>query len=723
MTMRQLPFLLSFLFLCGPSGTAEKVILSPPSGAAEEERKTLAAAALAVKGAEVMEARTFTEPGTGEVMPYRLFKVGNPEAGKKYPLVLLLHHATRGGDDNLRHIRDDMGVGIFCLPATQAKQPCYVLAPQAGGGGKSEVWSEVIWTDLSPNQPWPENPNRNMRLALSILDSVIEEFPVDKARIYISGASMGSYGAHDAITRRPEFFAGAVTICGGYTPKGAPQLLETPIWTFHGDKDETINVQQSRQLFDAVEAAKGQHMIYWEYRGVNHGLARDLAYTNPRVLEWLFARKRELTPPLRVNFPLHVSANRRHLVDERGAPFLVVGDTAWSLFTQLTEREAREYLDDRRQRGFNALIVSLIEHKFSTKAPATIEGVQPFLAPGDFPQPNPAYFDHAHHVIELAHKRGISVWLAPAYLGVHGGDEGFFQEIKKAGPEALRGYGKFVGERFKDLPNIVWMPGGDYAMPTNEMWSGHELALGLREGGAKQLMTAHGCQQTAAQTFGDPDWLDVDNVYSYKSDQWREHHAVYRNAKVRPSVLIEALYENEYADKTDPAKIRRQAWWAMTSGACGQFFGNAPLWHLGGPGYRQSNKPWRDALDLAGSRDHARLGAFFRRLPWTTLEPDLDGKLVVAGAGDGESKVTAARASDGALAVLYIPPTGRDARELTLNLASFASPLRVSWFNPARDVALRTQETPLLNRDGETLRTPGDNGTGVNDWVLTIETR
>lgn len=306
---------------------------------------------------------------------------------------------------------------------------------------------------------------------------------------------------------------------------------------------------------------------------------------------------------------------------------------------------------------------------------------------------------------------------------MHGGDEGFFQEIKKAGPAALRGYGKFVGEKCKDLPNIVWMPGGDYEMPTNEMWSGHELALGLRDGGAKQIMTAHGCSTTAAQNFGDPDWLDVDNVYSYKPDQWREHHAQYRLPKVRPSVLIEALYENEYQDKTDPAKIRRQAWWAMTAGACGQFFGNAPLWHLGGPGYKQSNKPWRDALDLAGSRDHARLGAFFRRLPWHKLAPDLDNKLVTAGSGDGETKVTVASTADGKLAVLYLPPNGQEPRQLTLDLSAFPGPVTAHWFNPAKDAAPKTHDAPLPNRTGEKLRTPGDNGTGANDWVLVLEAK
>jgi len=296
MKLLRLLILSSLFVLCGKSVGAEKVVLSPPTGVEETAPKQLANAPLAVQGTNVTEARTFTEAGTGEVMPYRLFKVGKPEAGKKYPLVFLLHHATRGGDDNLRQINNDMGVGIFCLPARQAKNPCYVLAPQGGGGGKPEAWSEVKWTDLSPQQPWPEKPNRNMRLALSVLDAVVDELPVDTTRSYVSGASMGSYGAHDAITRQPNYFAGAVTICGGYTPTGAPHLLDTPIWTFHGDADETISVEQSRNLFNAVEGAKGQRMIYWEYRGVKHSFAHDLAYTNPDVLEWLFQQKRRAEP-------------------------------------------------------------------------------------------------------------------------------------------------------------------------------------------------------------------------------------------------------------------------------------------------------------------------------------------------------------------------------------------------------------------------------------------
>jgi hypothetical protein len=55
------------------------------------------------------------------------------------------------------------------------------------------------------------------------------------------------------------------------------------------------------------------------------------------------------------------------------------------------------------------------------------------------------YFELAHAVIEKARARGISVWLARRTSGWKGGEEGFFQEIQAAGPDALRSYGRFVG--------------------------------------------------------------------------------------------------------------------------------------------------------------------------------------------------------------------------------------------------------------------------------------
>ena len=67
------------------------------------------------------------------------------------------------------------------------------------------------------------------------------------------------------------------------------------------------------------------------------------------------------------NLLLKVSKNGRYLVDQRGNPFLVVGDSPWSLIVQLDEKDRETYLEDRQKRGFNSLIVNLLEHKFCTR--------------------------------------------------------------------------------------------------------------------------------------------------------------------------------------------------------------------------------------------------------------------------------------------------------------------------------------------------------------------
>ncbi|HVV72874.1 MAG TPA: DUF4038 domain-containing protein, partial [Verrucomicrobiae bacterium] len=367
------------------------------------------------------------------------------------------------------------------------------------------------------------------------------------------------------------------------------------------------------------------------------------------------------------SFPLGVSDNGRYLVDDHGRPFLVVGDTAWSLIAQLSEGDIVRYLDDRRERGFNSIIVNLIEHKFASRAPANLYGIAPFLNPGDLTRPNPAYFDYAHRTIQAANQRGICVWLCPAYLGANGGDEGFFQEIKAAGPAALRAYGRYVGEHFRDLPNIVWMMGGDFAVPETERWTGNELALGLREGGAAQIMTAHGGQTTALETFGERSWLTVNTVYRYQPDLWRPLLKAHDRKPAMPFVLIETAYEGEH--DTRPDQVRSQAWWAMLSGACGQFFGNNPMWHFDGPTLFPCTNTWQQALESTGSRDIARLGKFFSGRPWQELVPDARNTLIRSGAGEGADRAIAARSADGKVTVIYVPANDKGSRELTLDLS------------------------------------------------------
>jgi hypothetical protein len=403
-------------------------------------------------------------------------------------------------------------------------------------------------------------------------------------------------------------------------------------------------------------------------------------------------------------FPLRVSGDQRHLEDAAGKPFLVVGDAAWSLVAQLDDSNASRYLEDRARRGFTAVIVNLIEHKFATRAPANHAGVSPFLEPGNFRKPNPVYFESAHRVVAEAGSRGLSVWLCPAYLGWQGGDEGFFKEIKKAGPDALYAYGKSVGERFKDLPNIVWMVGGDDALAPQDRWAAEQLVWGLRDGGAEQLATAHGGQTSAVETYGNTRWLSIDTVYSYKPDLRPDLLRAREGRPARPFVLIETIYEGEH-DAT-PDQIRRQAWQAMLAGAAGQFFGNNPIWHFDGPTLFPFQGDWMQALDSPGARDMARLARFFAAREWWTLEPRPHAGATVTMAG-----------APGGATVIYVAGNGTtNPQEIALTIPALSP--SAQWFNPAKDEPMRPVGSPGATGNATQVTTPGDNGTGTNDWVI-----
>jgi Protein of unknown function (DUF4038) len=215
-------------------------------------------------------------------------------------------------------------------------------------------------------------------------------------------------------------------------------------------------------------------------------------------------------------FPLSVSPTGRYLIDRQNQPFLVVGDSPWSLIVQPSPADVDHYLDDRKTRGFTAVLVNLLEHKFCTHPPQTRCGLAPFKKAGDFTTPNDDYFDYAAAVVKKAADRGIVVWLCPAYLGSKGGDEGWFQELKSSGPKAVRSYGRYVGDKFGSLPNIIWVLGGDFTPPDDSLWTVDAVAEGIREKDPNHLMTGHAALgPSAASAFPKRAWLHVNATYSY----------------------------------------------------------------------------------------------------------------------------------------------------------------------------------------------------------------
>src|SRR5437868_5332363 len=143
--------------------------------------------ASAVQSADEFEARTYKDEA-GKTLPYRLLAPKDYDAKKSYPLVLFLHGAGERGTDNQRQLVH--GTKVFLTPENRTAFPCFVIAPQCPNNLQ---WVDTPWGNDS--HVMPEKPTEPMRLALETIAALQKEFRIDGKRLYVTGLSMGGFGA------------------------------------------------------------------------------------------------------------------------------------------------------------------------------------------------------------------------------------------------------------------------------------------------------------------------------------------------------------------------------------------------------------------------------------------------------------------------------------------------------------------------------------------------
>ena len=380
------------------------------------------------------------------------------------------------------------------------------------------------------------------------------------------------------------------------------------------------------------------------------------------------------------SFPLrHNESSKRFLTDQNNQPFFWLGDAAWSLIAQLKMEDVNYYLEDRREKGFSVILVSLIEHKFASNAPANFYDQLPFTG-APFSTPNQKYFEHADSVIRSAAERNIIVLLAPLYLGYDCKDEGWCAEVKAASSADLYSWGKYVGNRYKDFNNIIWIIGGD-TDPSGVKDKVLEMIRGIRENDKIHLFSAHNQPETMAVTpWKEESWLTVNNVYSYDSILYRHFKTAYTLTPAMPFYLCESAYENEH--HSTAAQLRSQAYQAVLSGSMGHIFGNCPIWHFGAVGQWCNLTDWKTELNNSGSVSMYYFQRLFRSRSWQTLIPDFENKVITAGFGTWglTDYVTTAITKDGNTVISYLP----SGRTVTADLRKVSGrKARCWWFDPS----------------------------------------
>ncbi len=375
-----------------------------------------------------------------------------------------------------------------------------------------------------------------------------------------------------------------------------------------------------------------------------------------------------LTAPI---FPQKVSTSRRCLTDDSEQPFFWLGDTAWPLFTQYRLAEVDAYFTNRAAKGFT--VIQAVIAWFGGERPdpsglsANEHGHYPWLG-CDPAQPDPAFFAHVDLVLELAQKHGLTLAILPTWGN-------FVTDLKWLNAANAGAYGEWLGQRYRQQANLIWINGGD-CLPYGFESVFDALGEGLRRGDAgTHLITYHPCAlHSASQFFSDRAWLDFSMIQT-----WAEWHKVYDavlsdglSTPTRPVVLGEGAYENgpEYArGPITPLVVRRQAWWTFMAG--GYFtYGQNQLWRL--------QEGWTGTFDTPGAEQMAVLRQITARIAWSERIPDQT--ILEDGIGEGETLNAAVRDKDGTWAMVYLSSRSH----VLVRLERLAVPqVKATWINPA----------------------------------------
>jgi hypothetical protein len=419
---------------------------------------------------------------------------------------------------------------------------------------------------------------------------------------------------------------------------------------------------------------------------------------------------------------LKISENRRFLVFEDGTPFFYLGDTGWELFHRLNKDDVEKYLENRRAKGFT-VIQSVILAELDGLNTPDAEGDKP-LIDNDPLKPNEAYFAHVDRVIRMAFEKGIFIGLLPTW-----GDK--VDKKWGVGPVIFNKdnafkYGQWVGKRYKDFQNIIWINGGDRDGGGENKIIWDAIAEGIKSVDKNHLMTFHPWgERSSSEWFQESDWLDFNMC---QTGHGQRSYAIYKRIivhdyamkPVKPCFDGEPRYEDhpvawnpEVLGWFNDADIRQSLYWNLFSGSFGHTYGCHPIWQFLTPsrepiGLARHN--WYDVLDLPGASELIHARRLIESRPFLSRVPDQS--MIVTGYFPETDYIVSTRGEG--YAFVYFP-TGWSA-EIILDKIGGKS-ITGYWYDPRNGTSKLIATFPGT---GIQKFTPPTGGRG-NDWVLVLD--
>lgn len=443
--------------------------------------------------------------------------------------------------------------------------------------------------------------------------------------------------------------------------------------------------------------------------------------------------------PLQAQQKLKVSANGRYLVKEDGSPFFYLGDTGWEMFHKLNASDTYLYLSNRASKGFT-VIQSVLLAEINGLTEPNANGDHPFTSL-DSLTPNEKYFKHIDNVVSMVASLNLYMAILPtwgAWVGKK--NHPLFPSIQLFNATNAQAYGRYLGQRYKNNPNIIWVLGGDRNPNGFEkVWEA--MATGLMEGdGRNHLITYHPTGEWSSSHFWhNAPWLDFNMAQSGHASRFNNSYDYiqhdYNLKPVKPTFDGETNYE-DHPVSFDAANgwfsdydIRTTSYFSVFAGAFGVTYGCNNIWQMN-TGQRQiaaARRTWKESLDLPGAYQMRYLKNLIESRPYLTRIPDqsliIHNNNSMLPRHTGSKYVGATRdgtiGKDGATYIMVYLPVSKGIKVNTTAIKSKS--LRAWWYDPRNGTAIplgNVENRDTFEPDWNSL--PWRNGSGP-DWVLVLD--
>jgi hypothetical protein len=442
--------------------------------------------------------------------------------------------------------------------------------------------------------------------------------------------------------------------------------------------------------------------------------------------------------------------NPRHFADTLGHPVFLIGDSPQNLPQKLTIPQMHTYFADCQSKGINLCWVCIDGQPTASAEEATPVDRKgnPEFFPGGYPVNwdlslvNSAYFSQTiDSIFILAESYGIYINLMPM-------SQCYWSpaNITANSPQKCFNYGVWLGKRYKNKRNILWIFGNDNLDSSRQC----PIARGILSTGDNHLMSIHVFNPKIWGTDPEDDargesgnffkhlpntsmgWVSYNNLYS-DMEVFNQTHFLYHEfmkKDIMPIIMTEGPYQKLSGYKWQVAtnQVERGLNYRV---AMGGGFGGA--YTYGCDWLQNATSPWDKYLNL-GARPHIRFFSdLFKNRPWWDLKPDWSHKFLTATTLKGGSQIendnytiAAYDTVHGRLGVVYCTTI----QTVTLDLSKMSETVTARWYDPTTGNYTDIKGSPFSNKASHQFTTPAPTHREVdtentaetsNDWVLVVE--